>query len=207
MSDDAASGPPDPQYMRERASVLFPKPCEPEDLPDINEAQSVFVEQFMVDLNATRAYRIAYPACKSNAAARVGGCEMKKDADVGLHIRYALWERSQRTLVDADDIVRELAIVAKSNIANYQVDDDGWVEVRPGVPPEAMKAVAGIERTVSYDKEGNKRVTVKFRLHPKMEATRQIGEHLGMFLKRLANPDGSKLDLGAVRELLASGDD
>ena len=41
----------------------------------MTEKQKIFADEYLIDLNATRAYRVAYPSVKKEETARVNGAD------------------------------------------------------------------------------------------------------------------------------------
>ena len=41
----------------------------------MTEKQKIFADEYLIDLNATRAYRAAYPSVKKDETARANGAE------------------------------------------------------------------------------------------------------------------------------------
>ena len=77
--------------------------------------QQLFVEEYLVDLNATQAaIRAGYSADTAGAI----GAENLKKPHIRARIDKAMAERSKRTGVNADRIVCELARVAFLNATN-----------------------------------------------------------------------------------------
>ena len=79
-------------------------------------------------------------------------------------------------------------IVAYSDVTDYRIDPaTGWVEVRPGVPKEALRAVKSVKAksTVRSVKVGGQSETVtewtgEIVLHDKLKAAELLCRHLGL---------------------------
>lgn len=48
----------------------------------MTEKQKIFADEYLVDLNATRAYRVAYPSVKKDEAARANASRLLTNANV-----------------------------------------------------------------------------------------------------------------------------
>lgn len=102
--------------------------------------------------------------------------------------------REDRTLLTSERTMHEFAIIGFSDIRNYVVDNNGNVDVRPGVPEYATRAISSVEidRTewVELNDEGekvpHKRVKVKLRLWNKNDALKMIA----MYQKLLSGEGG-----------------
>lgn len=48
----------------------------------MTEKQKIFADEYLIDLNATRAYRVAYPSVKKEEAAAVNGSKLLRNTKV-----------------------------------------------------------------------------------------------------------------------------
>ena len=78
----------------------------------MTEKQKIFADEYLIDLNATRAYRVAYPSVKKDEAAAVNGSKLLRNTKVQEYISERMQERQQRTEVTQDMVVKELAAIA-----------------------------------------------------------------------------------------------
>lgn len=144
----------------------------------ITDKQRAFVDEYLIDLNATRAYKAVYKSCKKDETARVNGSRLLTNANVAAYLAQRQRDIQRRTEVTQDKVVQELAAIAFADIADYvQVkayDDLPIVEIIPTeeVPRDKRAAIASI-------KQGNNGIEVK--LHNKLDALDKLGRHLGMF--------------------------
>lgn len=163
----------------------------------MNDRQARFVEEYLIDLNATQAaIRAGYAA----ATAGQKGHDLLKKVEISEAIQEAMRQRSERTRVTADRVLEELARIGFSDALNhYEVDELGRLVVAGGAPDGASRAVASVKRKVRTftDKDGESEVTVEteFRLWDKNTALANIGKHLGMFVEKLehSGPGGGAI--------------
>lgn len=137
--------------------------------------QQRFVEEYLIDLNATQAaIRAGY---SEDTANEIGSQNLAK-LSVRAAIDAALAERSKRTEITADMVLMELGRIGFSNINNYLRFNPTGVEMFDSskMNDDALRCISEISETVT--KEGG---TVKFKLHDKVSALEKIGKHLGMF--------------------------
>ena len=80
----------------------------------LTERQRRFAEEYLVDLNRLRAYRVAYSSCKSDIAAKTHASRILKSPEVAAYIRERREERREELRVQEDEILRELAAIAFS---------------------------------------------------------------------------------------------
>jgi phage terminase small subunit len=137
--------------------------------------QRRFVEEYLVDLNATQAAKRAGYSARS-AASR--GSKLLRNPAVAAAIEKAQAKRAQRTRVSADRVVTELAKVAFGDPRRLFSWGPGGVELRES--SELTEAEAALVSEVSETRTaagGTRRV----KLHCKMTALTALGKHLGLF--------------------------
>lgn len=144
----------------------------------MTKKQKIFADEYLIDLNATRAYRVAYPSVKKDDTARANGSRMLTNANVAKYIAERMQERQQRTEVTQDMVVKELAAIAFSKATDYAVIKGGTVCIKDtdSLSDEQIRAIAGI-------KEG--KFGVEVRLNDKEKALELLGRHLGMWNDKL----------------------
>ena len=159
--------------------------------------QARFVEEYLIDLNATRA---ATRAGYSEKTAYSQGDRLLKNVEVSAAVEKAKAARSKRTEITQDRVLNELALLGFSNMQDYMrsgPDGDPYLDFS-GLTRE--QAAALTEVTVEDFKDGRgddaravKRV--KFRLADKRAALVDIGKHLGMFKERVEHSGGVTFEL------------
>ena len=148
----------------------------------MTEKQKIFADEYLIDLNATRAYRVAYPSVKTDETAAEAAARMLRNVKVQEYISDRMQERQQRTEVTQDMVVRELAAIAFSRATDYvEIRNNGvysTVVIKPteDLTDQQISAIAGI-------KEGANGIEVK--LNSKEKALELLGRHLGMWNDKL----------------------
>lgn len=180
----------------------------------LTEKQKRFADEYLIDLNATRAYKAAYPNIKNDETAAAAAARLLRNVNVSTHIEKRIKEREKRTEITQDMVLRELAAIGFANGADFAKviekivkDEFGNVVIDPetGEPlkyktvdlaltdeltEEKKKALAGI-------KHGKYGVVVE--TCDKVKALELLGKHLGMFDKSDSNEDAIK-KLDAILE-------
>ena len=148
----------------------------------MTEKQKMFADEYLIDLNATRAYKVAYPSVKKDETARANGSRMLTNANVAKYISDRMQERQQRTKVTQDMVVKELAAIAFARATDYvEIRSNGvcgTVVIKPttDLSDQQIRAIAGI-------KEGANGIEIK--LNDKEKALELLGRHLGMWNDKL----------------------
>lgn len=149
----------------------------------------LFVKEYLVDKNATQA---AIRAGYSPHSARSFGSQLLTFRDVAEAVERGLARQARRTEISAERVLRELALVAFSDIGDVvRVDGDGKVFVNDleSMEPEARRSIAEITQTTTERIEPGKdgepaRVIEKIRLgvkqHSKVAALKMLADHLGL---------------------------
>lgn len=142
------------------------------DVARLTEKQKRFVEEYLVDLNATQA---AIRAGYSEKTAQEQSSRLLSNVMVQEAVQKAVADRSARTEITQDAVLRELAAIGFSRATDFaKITANGCVKLTPTVllSDEQQRAVASIKK----GKYG-----VELRLHDKLGALQLIGRHIGMF--------------------------
>ena len=67
--------------------------CAVKEVSLNDEKQKRFVEEYLIDLNATRAYRVAYTPVKKDETARANASRLLSNANVATYISERMQER------------------------------------------------------------------------------------------------------------------
>ena len=86
----------------------------------MKDNQKIFVNEYLIDRNATRAYKAAYPGIKNDNTAAASGNRLLRNDKVAEYIKERMADRAKRTEVSQDDVVKELATIgfAKTALVN-----------------------------------------------------------------------------------------
>ena len=138
----------------------------------MTKKQKRFIEEYLIDLNATQAaIRAGY---SPDTAYSIGNENLKKP-EIKAHIDKAMAERSKRTGVNADRVVMELAKIAFVNADD--VIDFKTATVKEGARPEDMAAIQSV-KVKTFGEDGLER---EIKMADKIKTLELLGSHLGMF--------------------------
>lgn len=166
--------------------------------------QRRFVEEYLVDLNATQAaVRAGY---SQKTAGQIGGENLEKP-EIAAAIQDAQARRSERTEITQDMVLRELAKIGFADIrkvVRWSNTELQTAETEDGpitVPYHGLMLTSADEidddtaAAISEISQGKEGLKVKF--HDKKGALVDIGRHLGMFKDRLehSGPDGGPISV------------
>lgn len=156
--------------------------------------QQAFVNEYIVDLNATQAaIRAGY---SEDTAGKIGSENLQKP-DVADAIQVALDLRSERTRITADRVLVEVAKLGFSNIKDL-FTEGGQLKNLSSLPDEISAAVQSVE-VVTKRVEGGKDHEVeyvhKIKMADKKASLELLGKHLKLFADRteVTGADGKDL--------------
>ncbi len=161
-----------------------------------NTKWELFAQQVARGISAQEAYEKAgYAPAKSNARKLKNNPEVRKRVEEIVSLRAskndkAIARAAERSGIQVEYVLRELASIGFSNIADYLDMSSGEPRLSlVGVPRERLAAISSIEVESKFAGRGAKRAEIgtvtKIRLWPKEQALVDIGRHLGMFADRL----------------------
>ena len=137
--------------------------------------QRCFVEEYLVDLNATQAAKRAGYSARS---ARSMGHQLLRNPGIAAAVAKAQDKRIARTRVSADKVVTELAKVAFGDPRRLLSWGPSGVVLRDS--SELTEAEAALVSEVSETRTASGG-TRKVKLHCKLAALNALGKHLGLF--------------------------
>ncbi len=140
----------------------------------MTEKQKIFANEYLIDLNATRAYKVAYSKVTKDTTAATNGGRLLRNAEIEKYISERMQERQQRTEVTQDRVVQELASIAFAKATDYVEITHGCVIIKDTsrLSDTQIRAIAGI-------KEGANGIEIK--MNDKEKALELLGRHLGMW--------------------------
>lgn len=90
----------------------------------LTEKQKRFADEYLIDLNATRAYKVAYPNVKKDDVAAQAGSRLLRNVKVSAYIEKRIKEREKRTEITQDMVLRELASIGFANGSDARPNHD-----------------------------------------------------------------------------------
>ena len=154
----------------------------------MTDAQKRFCDEYLIDLNATRAYKVAYKSCKKDETANVNGSRLLRNAKVQEYISRKQKQIEKRTEVTQDRVIKELAKIAFLDIRKLYTDN-GQLKNVADLDSDTAGAISSLETLEEYDGYGDDREkigdTQKVKLLDKTKALELLGRHLGIFNDKL----------------------
>lgn len=137
----------------------------------MTKKQERFIEEYLIDLNATQAaIRAGYsPATANEQAAR-----LLANVSIKAQIDKAIAERSKRTGVNADRVVMELARIGFAKITDAV--DPNTAKIREDASEDDLACIQSIK--IKPNEFGIER---EVKMYDKRAALVDLGKHLGLF--------------------------
>lgn len=137
----------------------------------MTDKQEKFCQEYMIDLNATKA---AIRAGYSPKTAREQAARLLSKVNIQGRIEQLQAEQSRRTGISADRVLRELAKVAFANAGDI-IDADATL--KEDASPDDLAAVQSV-RVKVFGQDGVER---EIKLADKLKALDLLGRHIGLF--------------------------
>lgn len=140
----------------------------------LTDKQQRFVDEYLIDLNATQA---AIRAGYSAKTADQQGSRMLANVKVKQAVAEKQAQRSKRTGVNQDRVVLELAKVAFAKMTDI-VDSKG--RIKEDASPDDLACIESIKYKESDNEYGGS-VEREVKIASKLKALELLGKHLGMW--------------------------
>lgn len=157
----------------------------------LTKNQKIFCDEYLIDLNATRAYKVAYKNVTKDETAAASSSRLLRNVKVKDYVNERMKAREKRTEVTQDKVLKELAKIGFANITDYiniieteGYNESGELQKYNDVKLEITKELDEAKQSaISEIKRGKNGVELK--LNDKVKALELMGKHLGMFVDRV----------------------
>ncbi|EOX6816677.1 TPA: terminase small subunit [Pseudomonas aeruginosa] len=145
----------------------------------LTKKQRLFVDEYLIDLNATQA---AIRAGYSTRRAAEIGYQLLQRPEVAQAIQAAMAERSKRTEVEADYVIRRLREIDEMDVLDILEDDGSFRSIRDW-PKAWRQFLSGIEIAELFEGRGDDRriagVLRKVKWPDKLRNLELLSRHVG----------------------------
>ena len=166
----------------------------------LTEQQKRFVDEYLIDLNATRAYKAAYKNVKRDEVAAVCASKLLRNTKVHDYMKSRQQKLQERTEITQDKVLLELAKIAFSNGSDFakiitklktrsvwndikeeyeeKESEEQFVELidTDSLSADKKAAISSIKET---------KFGIAVESCDKVKALELIGKHLGMFKDKI----------------------
>ncbi|MGG7215325.1 terminase small subunit [Clostridium nigeriense] len=91
----------------------------------LTDKQMIFANEYLVDLNATRAYKKAYPNVKKDSAARANASKLLTKANIKNYIDEQLKKIEDESIANATEVMKYLTAVMRNELKEEVVVVEG----------------------------------------------------------------------------------
>ena len=110
----------------------------------MTEKQKIFADEYIICLNATRAYKKAYPNVKKDEVARANGSRLLTNANVKAYIDEQLKKLQSERVADQQEVMEYLTAVMRGKKTEplLVLDGEGKQKVVDAIPPVQARTKA-----------------------------------------------------------------
>ena len=165
----------------------------------MTDKQIIFANEYLIDLNGTRAYKEAYPHVKNDNTAAAAATRLMNNPEVKDYIDKRIKDRLERIEVTQDDVIQELAAIAFANGSDYakvvtkpvmiQTSEVDYVPALDSEGNQMYYQAVEIEETEELTKRQIKAISgikqgkngIELTTYDKVKALELLGKHLGIY--------------------------
>lgn len=174
----------------------------------LSERQKRFCEEYIIDLNGTKAYMRAGYKPKNNNVSCVQSSKLLSNANITAYIHELRTKQQEITGITANKVLTELAKIGFSNIKDYLSYDAEGVEFKSSEEVNNSEVISSIEsqKTITRsggqgeNKEETERVNFKLKLYDKVKALELLGKHLDIFNEKTQNSNPVPVSVNIIRD-------
>lgn len=144
----------------------------------LSPKQQAFVDQYLVDLNATQAYLRAGYRC-SEETARRNGHKLLTNTDIQAFVAERMADRAKRTEIDQDRVVLEIARLAFSDVR--KLFDGNRLKRMDEIDDDTAAAISSVKVSTRQVGEGEVEHIAEIKFWPKTPSIEMACKHVGMF--------------------------
>ena len=91
----------------------------------MTKKQKIFADEYLIDLNATRAYKVAYPNVKNDVTAAAAASRLLRNVKVQEYIAQRMAEKESKRIADQDEVLRYLTSVLRGKSRAQEIVVEG----------------------------------------------------------------------------------
>jgi phage terminase small subunit len=154
----------------------------------MTDKQKVFCDEYIKDFNATRAYKVAYPNCKTDDSARKAGSRLLTYVDITTYIQKQKEKLQNKMEISQERVLKEIARIAFGDVRKLYNENGGLKNIQD-LDDDTAAILTGIETTEEFEGYGQDREqigwTKKVKMADKTKALDMLGKYFGMFKEKV----------------------
>ena len=147
--------------------------------------QKIFADEYLIDLNATRAYKVAYPSVKNDATAAAAAARLLRNVKVREYIEKRLAEKEDALIAKQDEVLQTLTRVLRRQEPDTVVVT--CKERRSGYDEDGKKVIV--------EKEVPQLVQVPTRVSDLNKAAELLGKRYGLYTDKIEQTVDAELNI------------
>ena len=151
----------------------------------MTEKQKRFCDEYLIDCNATRAYREAYPNCKKNSSADAAARKLLGNTRIREYIKKRLAEKEDALIAKQDEVLQTLTRVLRRQEPDTVVVT--CKERRSGYVENGKKVIV--------EKEVPQLVQVPTRVSDLNKAAELLGKRYGLYTDKIEQTVDAELNI------------
>ena len=154
----------------------------------MTDKQKIFCDEYLIDFNESRDEKVAYPDCKTDAAARANSSRLLTNDNIQEYLKTKRAELGNKMEITQERVLKEMARIAFGDVRKLY-DDNGSLKFIKNIDEDAASIIAGIETAEAFEGYGEDRemigYTKKVKLADKAKALDMLGKYFGMFKDKI----------------------
>ena len=154
----------------------------------MTEAQKRFCDEYLLDFNATRSYRSAYPKCKTDESARRAGSRLLTKVDIQAYLQEQKEQLKEKMEITKEDVIKQLGRLAFGDIRKLYNESGGLRNIQD-LDDDTAAILTSIESIEEFDGYGEDREQIgyikKIKIADKTKALDMLGKYFGIFTEKI----------------------
>lgn len=149
-----------------------------ETKPTLSEKHLRFVDEYIIDLNATKAYMRVYPDATKESARRLGS-QLLTNVDIYQEISKKIAALREMKNIEHERIIREYEGIAFSNLYDLVEVHDDYTSLKrkDDIPEHLQRTVKELEITNQRNENSTIEIKSKIKLHDKVKALDALAKY------------------------------
>lgn len=160
------------------------------------EKQVRFIEEYMIDFNATQA---AIRAGYAKKSAYSQGQRLLKNVEIQKALAQAINERSERLGISGDMVIKELASIAFADLGIISKWGPSGITLTHSddLPEAHRRAVRQVSENRTINDNGES-VNTQVKLYDKVKALELLGKHFALWDDRIKSQESNNINISVI---------
>ena len=145
----------------------------------MTEKQKIFADEYLVDLNATRAYKTAYPNVKNDATAAAAAARLLRNVKVREYIEEKLKELESKRIASVQEVLEYLTAVMRRE------KKESVVITLLSEKTEYIPDATGVPRKTTVKEEMPKVIEIPTKVSDANKAAELLGKRNALFTDKV----------------------